>query len=216
MERIMRHLPTPLCCVSLLGMILASHGAIAQESAEDRMRDALRQSVTEMRAAQDQAAQAQSDLQKAVADKSALQAQLDAANAKLAAAPAIKPADLDALKSQVQSALATNAGLQQQNAQLQARLSSITEASQTQAEQNRKTAASLKIAHATLEACKSANTKLIGVSEDVLHLYESQNFRSILIKSYEPVLGLAKVKLENIVQQYDDKIHDQEYFDATK
>ncbi len=212
----MRHLPNPVSNACLFAILLASQGALAQENTEDRMRDALRQSVTEMRAAQDQAAQAQADLQKAVADKAALQAQLDAANTRLAAAPAIKPADLDALKAQVQAATATNAGLQQQNAQLQARLASLTEAAQTQAEQDRKAAASLKAAQSTLEACKSANTKLIGVSEDVLHLYESQSFRSILIKSYEPVLGLAKVKLENIVQQYDDKIHDQEYYDKAK
>ncbi len=212
----MRLLPNPAVCTCLLGMLLSSHGSHAQESTEDRMRDALRQSVTQMRAAQDQAALAQSDLQKALADKAALQAQLDAAKARLAATPAIKPADLDALKSQLQAELQNSARLQQQNAQLQARVASLTEAGQTQAEQTRKTASLLKSAQSTLEACKSANAKLIGVSEDVLHLYESQSFRAILIKSYEPVLGLAKVKLENIVQQYDDKIHDQEYFDKTK
>ncbi len=212
----MRLLPNPAASFCLLGMFLASHGAGAQESTEDRMRDALRQSVTQMRAAQDQAAQAQSDLQKAQADKAALQAQLDAANARLAAIPAIKPADLDALKGQLQAAMATSAGVQQQNARLQAQLTSLTEAGQTQAEQTRRTASALKAAQSTLEACKSANAKLIGVSEDVLHLYESQSFRSILTKSYEPLLGLAKVKLENIVQQYDDRIHDQEFLDKAK
>jgi septal ring factor EnvC (AmiA/AmiB activator) len=197
-------------------VLLLARAAWAQESTEDRMRDALRQSVAEMRAAQDQAAQAQADLQKAQAEKAALQAQLDAANAKVAAAPAIKPSDLEALKAQVQQAQQQGASLQQLNARLQANLDSTTAAAQAKDEQSRRAAQALKSSLATLDACKLANAKLIGVSEDVLHLYESQSFRSILLKSYEPVLGLAKVKLQNIVQDYDDKIHDQEYFGQSK
>jgi len=193
---------------TMLACPLASH---AQESTEVRMRDALRQSVTEMRAAQDQAAQAAADLQKAQAEKAALQAQLDAANAKLAAAPAIKPADLEALKAQLQAAQQAGSSLQQLNAKLQANLESANTAAQAKDDQNRKAEAQLKTLQSSFSACKSANGKLIGVSEDVLHLYESQSFRSLLLKSYEPVLGLAKIRLENIIQQYDDKIQDQAY-----
>jgi septal ring factor EnvC (AmiA/AmiB activator) len=189
-------------------LLLIASPAMAQESVEDRMRDALRQSVTEMRAAQDQAAQAQADLQKAQADKAALQAQLDAANARLAAAPAIKPAELEALKAQVRQAQQEGAGLQQTNAQLQASLQSATAAAQAK---DRTDEATIKATRTALDACKSANGQLINVSEDVLHLYESQSFRSLLLKSYEPLLGLWKVKLENIVQTYDDKIQNQAY-----
>jgi hypothetical protein len=31
------------------------------------------------------------------------------------------------------------------------------------------------------------------------------------VRSYEPIIGTARVRLENLVQTYDDKIHDQEY-----
>jgi septal ring factor EnvC (AmiA/AmiB activator) len=194
--------------LSLLAVAQAAH---AQENTEDRMRDALRQSVTQMRAAQDQAAQAQADLAKAQADKAALQSQLDAATAKLAAAPAIKQSDLDALKSQLQAAQQAGASEQQLNAKLQANLESVTAAAEAKDEQTRKQAAIVKATSSALDACKSANAQLIDVSEDVLHLYESQSFRAILLKSYEPILGLAKVKLQNIVQQYDDKIQNQVY-----
>jgi len=195
------------------GGIALGHGAAAQENVEDRMRDALRQSVTEMRAAQDQAAQAQADLAKAQADKAALQAQLDAANAKLAAASAIKPADLDAMKVQLQSAQQAGASEQLLNAKLQANLQSVAAAAQAKDAQSQKSAAALKATSVALDACKSANGKLIGVSEDVLHLYESQSFRSLLLKSYEPVIGLWRVKLENLIQDYDDKIQDQAYIE---
>jgi septal ring factor EnvC (AmiA/AmiB activator) len=195
----------------LAAWLIFPAAAQGQESTEDRMRDALRQSVTEMRAAQDQAAQAAADLQKAQAEKAALQAQLDSANAKVAAAPATKPADLEALKAQLLAAQQAGSSLQQLNARLQANLESANTAAQAKDDQNRKAEAQLKTLQSSFTACKSANGKLIGVSEDVLHLYESQSFRSLLLKSYEPILGLAKVKLESIIQQYDDRIQDQAY-----
>lgn len=195
----------------LLGLSCAS----AQESTEDRMRDALRQSVTEMRAAQDQLAQAQADLQKANAEKAALQTQLDAANAKLAG-NTVKPQELADMQAQLKAAQEQASAQQQLSAKLQASYQAAAQQAAAKDDQARIAQAGLTANTQALQTCKATNVKLIGVAEDILHLYESQSFRAILIKSYEPVLGLAKVKLENIVQQYDDKIHDQEYFDKTK
>ena len=62
-----------------------------------------------------------------------------------------------------------------------------------------------------LETCKATNAKLIGVSEQVLNLWRDRSFLWVLRKSYEPVIGADKVTLENLVQDYDDKIRDQEY-----
>jgi hypothetical protein len=59
--------------------------------------------------------------------------------------------------------------------------------------------------------CSVANTKLESVANDVLHLYKSQSFRSLLLASYEPLLGLKKVELENTIQDYEDKLLDQKY-----
>lgn len=188
--------------------------AHAQQSTEDRMRDALRQAVTEMRAAQDQSAQAQSDLAKAQADKAALQTQLDAANAKLAesaAKPAAKPVDDTGLQDRLRAAEAQAATFQQRSAQLQASAQSAAEQARAKDDESRVAQAALKAQGNALTTCKSANTKLIDVAEQILHLYETQSFRTVLLKSYEPVLGLARVKLENTVQDYDDKIRDQEY-----
>ncbi len=62
-----------------------------------------------------------------------------------------------------------------------------------------------------LAICTTANTKLEGVANDILHLYQSQSFRAVLLGSYEPLLGLKKVELENTIQDYEDKILDQKY-----
>ena len=208
-QQIARALPIAAC------LLLATAQARADsQTSEDRMRDALRQAVTEMRAAQDQAAQAQADLAKAQAEKTALQTQLDAANAKLAEAPAkpaAKPADLDALQTRLQQAEAQAASLQQANAKLQAGYQGAAEQARAAGQQGRTAEAGLRANTAALQTCKATNTKLIDVAEQILHLYQTQGFRSILLKSYEPFVGFERVKLENLVQDYDDKIHDQEY-----
>ncbi len=204
-------LPVMAAACSLLANV---HAHADSESTEDRMRDALRQAVTEMRAAQDQAAQAQADLAKAQADKTALQSQLDAANAKLAETagkPAAKPADLAALQAQLQQAQSQSAGLQQAYAKLQAGYQGAADQVRAAGEQSRQLEGGLRANTAALQTCKATNGKLIDVAEQILHLYQSQGFRSILLKSYEPVIGFERVKLENLVQDYDDKIHDQEY-----
>jgi septal ring factor EnvC (AmiA/AmiB activator) len=199
-----------------LALLLATLplAAQAEDTAESRMRDALRQTVTEMRAAQDAFAQAQSDLAKANADKAALQTQLDAATAKLSqqtAAPAAKPADTAALEQQVRTAQAAAAQYQALSSKLQGSYQSAAEQVRQKDEESRAAVAQAKATVAALETCKSTNTKLIDVSEQILHLYETQSFRAVWLKSYEPILGQAKVRLENMVQDYDDKIHDQEY-----
>jgi hypothetical protein len=61
-----------------------------------------------------------------------------------------------------------------------------------------------------LAACHAANAKLLAAGHDILHLYETQSFRSLLVRSYEPLLGLWRVELENIVQDQDDRLREQE------
>lgn len=202
-------------CILAAGIaVIAVQAHADPQTNEDRLRDALRQSVMEMRAAQDQAAQAQADLAKAQADRTALQGQLDAANARLAETvgkPVARPADLDALQAQLRAMQAQGQNLQQQNARLQGSYQNAAELARAKDEEGRRAAAGLKAEAAALQTCKATNGKLIGVAEQILHLYESQGFRSVLLKSYEPIIGTERVRLENMVQDYDDKIHDQEY-----
>ena len=186
----------------------------ADDTPEDRLRAALRQSVTEMRAAQDQSAQAQAQLAQAQADLAATKAQLDAAKAKLAAAAGktqVKPEQLQALQASLQSAQAQNAALQQGLSRYQGAVQQAQNFARAQEAQNRQAQAGMTANTKALETCKTTNKKLINVSEQVLHLYQDHGFLWVLRKSYEPIIGASKVDLENIVQDYDDKIRDQEY-----
>ena len=99
------------------------------------------------------------------------------------------------------------ASAQQQNAQLRQDLQQLQQAANSRIKSNlAQDQTVLDQAHSRYAFCIAQNQKLAGVAEDILHLYQTQGFRSILLKSYEPILGLDKVKLENLIQSYDDKI----------
>ena len=198
------------CLYTILALTAA--GEARAQSNEDRLRDALRESVVQMRAAQDQAAQAQADLQKAQQDKAALQTLLDAANAKLAQAkPAAPPADLARLNDALAASRQQTAALQGSVAKFQSAYQNLSAQAQTLDTQSQMLNRGLQGQTKALDSCKDENKQLVGVAEDILHLYQTEGFRSLLLRSYEPLIGTAKVKLENLVQDYDDKIHDQEY-----
>ena len=200
--------------VTAVSMIVSLHALADESSNEDRLRDALRQAVTQMRAAQDQAAQAQAELQKAQNAQQSVQAQLDAANAKLSASakqPAAPAADMRALQSALAADRAQNIQFQQGLARWQAAYQAAAALARSKDQESRQANSGLQANSRALDMCKAANTKLIDVAEQTLHLYESQSFRSLLLRSYEPVIGMAKVRLENMVQDYDDKIRNQEY-----
>ena len=117
---------------------------------------------------------------------------------------------------------AENAAARSQIAALQQALTAAQHAYQGQAQQAvgldaeaKHLQAGLKSQSGALETCKTENARLMQTAESILHLYQTQDFRGLLLRSYEPFIGAAKVKLENLVQDYDDKIHDQEYVPAS-
>jgi seryl-tRNA synthetase len=189
-------LPRPLV---LLAALLAAAPAPAQDPAE--LRDQLRRTTAELRATQDALAQMR-------AERDALQHRLQA---PAAAAPAPAAAgETTALRAAV-------SGLQTQNAALQAALRQTQGACRqaaAQAQARESPAAppeqQASTAGPEIQSCREKNARLISLGEEILHLYETQDFRSLLLGSYEPLLGLKRVELENLVQDYDDKLRDQD------
>ncbi len=198
-----------------VALFCTAHARADEPSNEDRLRDALRQAVSQMRAAQDQVGQAQADAARAQAAQQALQAQLDAANAKLAATVPAKPsapaADVQGLQDALQQARAQNAALQQGLTKWQAAYNAAAQVARSKEAEGQQATARLGGETKAVATCKAENTKLIALGEEILTLYQSQSFRSILLRSYEPIIGSAKVTLENMVQKYDDELHDQEF-----
>jgi hypothetical protein len=57
------------------------------------------------------------------------------------------------------------------------------------------------------DAAIAADKSLAALAGDILHLYRTQDFRRVLLESYEPLPGLKKVDLDSLVQDCDDRIY---------
>ena len=184
-------------------------GGHAQTSTEDRLREAVKKLTADLRAAQDALGPLQQKLDEATRQRDALQPQLDAATADLAqqtAAAQQDDAQIRKLQADLAAARKEDGALQAALAKWQAAYKEAAGIAQAKDAEARRLDADLKITLETLEASKQANTKLVAAARDILHLYETQSFRTLVVESYEPLLGLKRTQLENMVQDYDDRI----------
>ncbi len=201
-----RALPALLTLAIVLG---AATGGHAQESTEDRLREVVKKLATDLRAAQDALGPMQQKLDEATRQRDALQPQLDAARADLAqqtAAVQQDEAQIQKLQADLDAARKQDGALQAALAKWQAAYKEAAGIAQAKDAEARRLDANLKTTLATLEAAKQANAKLFAAARDILHLYQTQSFRTLLVQSYEPLLGLKRTQLENLVQDYDDRI----------
>ena len=203
-----------LAAACLLALCLLAPAAAQADDEADRLRDALRHTTIDLRAAEDSVAGLQASLDAANKQKAQLQQLLDAANARPApapAAPAPPPADLARLRAAASQAEAQNAGLRAALAKWQGAYQQAATIARQKDVESRTLGGQTKAHDAQLKTCEDENAKLSAVANDILHLYRSQSFHQVLVGSYEPLLGLDEVKLENIVQDYEDRIRNQEY-----
>ena len=199
-----------------LVLLLLPTAAIADDET-DHLRDALRHVTIDLRAAQDAQTTLQASLDQANKQNALLQQQVAALNAKAAATPAapvappVPPAELGQLRAQVAAARSQNAALRGGLAKWQGAYQQAATIARQKDLESRNLSGAGKAQSQQLATCRAENAKLTGVANDILHLYRSQSFRSVLVGSYEPLIGFDQVKLENIVQDYEDKIRAQAY-----
>lgn len=186
---------------------------MAQDATQARLREMLRRTTADLRAAQDSQAVLQATLDQEKQKGADLQKQVDELTERLAHAPkaTMSEEEIAGLRADLRAAQARVAALEPGLRQaLDANQQSAAAARAKDAEA-RIAAARATGAEREAATCAAANSKLIVVAHDILHLYESQGFRSLLFASYEPVLGLKKVELQNTIQDYEDKILDNKY-----
>jgi chromosome segregation ATPase len=188
-----------------------------QASVEDRLREALRRTTIELRALQDSQAGQQAALREATKQKDLLKQSLDLQNARIAelegqaAQASVLEQREAALRQDFLAVQANNDALLEALKQWQAAYEEVAAVARTKDGERQRAEAGLAQTRETLSVCQQKNDKLVSVADDILNLYQSQDFVSVLIRSYEPVLGLQKVELQNIVQDYQDKILDQRF-----
>ncbi len=193
---------------------IAAVPAWAQEQTiEDKLREALRRSTVDLRALQDVQAGMTAERDSALKQRDLLQQQVDAAQAKLAAIPAepvppaVDPEALRKLEDQLAAAKKDDAALAASNAHWQSAYKEAATLAQAKDAEAKRLAGDLAAESKVDDAVIAGNKSLAALAGDILHLYRSESFRRILLESYEPLLGLKQVSLDNLVQGYDDKIY---------
>lgn len=195
-------------------VLLAAAGPVfAQSETEARLREALRRATSDLRGIQDGQARLQAEATQNKAERDQFEARVKELEAKLAEADAASKGPTPEQEAEVARMVAINQGLGAENEQLRAALArwqvayneAAAVARQKEAERLGY-AASLRAARGAIDAAEEKNTRLTAVANDILRLYENDDFRNLLRRSYEPVLGFWRVRLENTVQEQEDRI----------
>lgn len=170
----------------------------------ERVKAALRSVTAELRAEQDQNATLSAKQAQDARTIAAVTAERDALRAK--AGDVQKQADSAA--DQAKSAAI-------QLTQTQAALDQWKDAYQKAADMARTRDAAAKtfemqtndLTH-RVSVCEAENAELYSVGTDILNKLDDDDFVDKILR-HEPFTGLARVKLDNIVQDYQDKMRDQ-------
>jgi uncharacterized phage infection (PIP) family protein YhgE len=192
-----------------LAVPVTSRGDDAAPSTESRLRQALRDTMVQLRDAQNQAvtlqaAQAQNDKDKV----DALTAQLKSATDQAASDKAASDKAISDLQAQVTDLTGQvgrlNDGLKQwKDAYTQsAQLAAEKEAARSQY------AIQATLLQRTVDDREAKNLALYKLANDILKRYEQFGLGDALVAK-EPFVGASRVKLENLVQDYKNKLLDQ-------
>ncbi len=201
--------------LGLAALLLMAGTAFAQDaSVTDKLRDMLRQTIEQLRAAQDAQATLQAQLTSMTKDRDALQAEVQALQAKTATASAVSPKQQAAMRAAATEAAQAKAALAQSQAGLakwQTAYNQAAAIARARDEAAKQASAKLTVASKQLAICRQENTKLIKIADDILHLYQTPQWNRLLFWNHEHLIGLARVKLENEVQAYEDRLEAQKY-----
>ena len=183
-------LAAALCC-----------GEARADAESDRLREALRSAIAQTRALEDARAVSQAKLADAERDKAALRAQIDAAKAE------VKLME----KQQREAVEQFNKRITEHDEALEKWKSAYEEAANVARAKDAERAkfeGEATTYKASTKSCVAKNVELMKVGREILHRYENVNFGDMLV-AREPLIGEQRVRIKNLLQDYDDKILDQ-------
>jgi uncharacterized phage infection (PIP) family protein YhgE len=178
-------------------------------SPEERLRGMLRTTMLQLREAQNQNAVLQTAKAEAEKGKQEVSDRLEALTKQAAA-------DKDAATKTVSD---LNAKLADQNTQLtqykdalekwQQGYKQAAELATTKEAQRAKLASQVIVLQRRVEDDERKNAELYSLGKEILNRYEKFGLGTALT-AREPFVGVTRVKLENLVQDYSDKLTDQQ------
>lgn len=212
----MRLLSFPTLVAAALIALAPAH-AVAQESTEERLREALRSATIQQRALEDERTRLQ-------AQNAEYERLIQALQAEVAARP--DPAAVAAMEVDFNSRLETKTEAISQLGghldQLRGNLGQLSENLENWKaayEEAANIARTTEAARAQLEAqnvvlteratsCEVKNAELFNVGNEILDRYSGVSLADTLAIR-EPFVGFKRVELQNLVQDYQDKLLDQ-------
>lgn len=188
-----------LSSVAVLAM-LASQEAWA-DAESDKLREALRSATAQTRALEDQRTALQAKVADAEREKAAMTSQIAAAKAQ------VKEVE----KTHREAVDEFNQRLEDRNQTLEKWKSAYEEAAtvaRTKDAERAKFEGEATAYKASTKSCVAKNGQLMKVGRELLRRYEGVSFGDIAVIN-EPLIGARRVEVQNILQDYEDKLIEQ-------
>lgn len=150
-------------------------------------------------------ARAQQMLRQLNAEKSQLQQEIAQLRQEYADYRADMEKSLAAAESKQKNLSESIVGLTRDGKQLDRELESVQQSLKREQAVASQLQNQLQVQTENLELCKHSNAALADTAYDLIGLYQDKGFRDVL-SNREPVTGIAKVKVENIVQTFADRV----------
>lgn len=207
-------IPIPLIRAMPLVLALVATGAHAQaQSMEERLRNQLRITTTQLQQAQNELAALKAGQPQAGAgnagstDAAAMKKELDATRAQLAAERGAREKLADAARqSQLQGQGAAEKAASQV-AQFRGAYDELLRMARGIDAERQKLASEATTQKAALQRCEIANAKLYAVGQDILRAYETVDLTTVMA-SRQPFAAQSRVRYEHIAQDYGDKLYE--------
>lgn len=191
----------PTIGLAVLTTVLSSVVGAHAETETDRLREALRGAITQTRALEDQRTALQAKLTEAERQQAMLKAQVDASKAEV---KQVAKAHREAVDEFNQRLAERDETLEKWKAAYED-AANVARAKDAERAKFEGQATAYK---ASAKSCQAKNLQLVKVGRELLQRYEAANFAELAIAS-EPLIGARRVEIQNLLQDYNDKILDQ-------
>lgn len=197
----MRHANLIAGCLILLASAWLSAAPALAQSETDRLREALRSATAQTRSLEDQRTAMQAQIAEVTRARDALKAEVATAKAQA------KKAESD-YRTAVRE---FNDRLEERNQALEKWKDAYTEAAgvaRTKDAERAKFESESKLYKASTRACTLKNQELVKAGREILQHYEGVTFGDQIL-AQEPWIGIRRVQIQNLLQDYGDRILNQ-------
>lgn len=186
----------------------ALRAADQANSPEERLRGMLRSTMLQLRDAQNQVATLQSAQTENDKEKKALSDRLDELTKQAAADKDSSTKTIADLNAKVADQNAFLTQLKDALEKWQATYNQAVTVANTKEAQRAKLESQVIVLQRRIDDAETKNLALYQIGKEVLGRYEKFGLGTA-ITAREPFVGITRVKLENLVQDYSDKLNDQ-------